>query len=188
MIGLCDVSVPLLPPDGDCFSSLPSALMFAKQKGATSLDMPILYNRLERAYKEYGSGSSCPFDGAGGGLGFAIGNAIGARCLSGAEYVLESYDIDWNDIDLVITGEGKIDGQTAQGKVVNYVSRVAARHNKPVIAFGGTVEKDLKSDTVISTAQYFPAYPLNHSTASLRLRTAVKSNIKLINYLRDAHN
>lgn len=188
LIGLCDVSVPLLPSDGDCFSNLPSALMFAKQKGATPLDMPILLNRLRRVYGEYGCGSVCPFDGAGGGLGFAIGNAIGASCFSGAEYVLESYNIDWSEIDLVITGEGKIDGQTAQGKVVSVVSRVAAIYNKPVIAFGGTVENGLESDTVISTDKYSPDLVLNHNTAELRLRNAVKSNIGLIDGLRGGSN
>jgi glycerate kinase len=43
------------------------------------------------------------------------------------------------DADLVITGEGRIDGQTIQGKTPVGVARVAQRHGKPVIAIGGSL-------------------------------------------------
>ncbi len=167
IIGLSDVSVPLVAEIGK-----PSALMFAAQKGASETDIRILHHRLESLYKEY-PGHRSPYDGAGGGLGFAIASVIGAECVSGARYVLDHYDIDWSKITLTITGEGKIDEQTATGKVVDVVTRTSLAHGVPVVSFGGIVEPALKSPSVISTADYMPELPLDTTTAALRLQAAV---------------
>lgn len=168
IIGLSDVSVPLIAKPGE-----PSALMFAAQKGATPADIRILQHRLESLYEEY-PGRRSPYDGAGGGLGFAIASVIGAECHSGAGYVLDHYEIDWSKITLTITGEGKIDDQTATGKVVDAVTRASLAHGVPAVAFGGIVEPQLKSPTVISTSDYLPGVPLDTETATLRLQAAVK--------------
>lgn len=168
IIGLSDVCVPLVARIGE-----PSALMFAAQKGATSADICILQQRLESIYEKYPQKRS-PYDGAGGGLGFAIASVIGAECVSGAEYILEHYDIDWSKITLTITGEGKIDDQTATGKVVEVVTRTSLAHGVPVVAFGGTVEPRLKSQSIISTSDYLPGLSLDTETATLRLQAAVR--------------
>lgn len=167
IIGLSDVYVPLVAEIGS-----PSALMFAAQKGASESDIHILHHRLEALYREY-PGRRSPYDGAGGGLGFAIASVIGAECVSGAAYVLDHYEIDWSKITLTITGEGKIDEQTATGKVVDVVTRTSLAHGVPVVAFGGIVEPALKSPSVISTADYLPDLPLDTTTATLRLQAAV---------------
>lgn len=168
IIGLSDVCVPLVAAHGE-----PSALMFAPQKGATPQDIDILRRRLEGLYHKYQNRRS-PYDGAGGGLGFAIASVIGARCFSGAEYVLDHYNIDWSKISLTITGEGRIDDQTATGKVVNVVTRTSLAHGVPVVAFGGYVEPHLRSESVISTTDYLPDMTLDTKTATLRLQAAVK--------------
>lgn len=167
IVGLCDVRVPLLAPAGE-----PSALMFAPQKGATEADMPRLRQRLVAAQARFGSERS-PWDGAGGGLGYAIASVLGAECHDGAEYVLSSYDIRWEDVSLVVTGEGSIDRQTKQGKVVETVRRVASAHGVPVVAFGGTVIPEMRDMYNISTDEYLPDQPLTPETAVHRLRQAV---------------
>ena len=167
IVGLCDVRVPLLAPAGE-----PSALMFAAQKGATGEDMPRLRQRLSLVEARFGSGKS-PWDGAGGGLGYAIASVLGGVCHDGAEYVLRSYDIRWEDVSLVVTGEGSIDRQTKQGKVVETVRRVASDHGVPVVAFGGTVIPEMRDTYNISTDEYLPDRPLTPATAALRLRVAV---------------
>jgi len=169
IVGLCDVRVPLLAPAGE-----PSALMFARQKGATEADIPLLRQRLASVEARFGAGIS-PWDGAGGGLGYAIASVLGAECLDGAEYLLRTYDIRWADVSLVITGEGSIDSQTKQGKVVETVRRVAAGHGVPVLAFGGTVIHGMRDMYNISTDEYYPDMPLNSETAAMRLRAAVKA-------------
>ncbi len=169
IVGLCDVRVPLLASAGE-----PSALMFAGQKGATDADIPLLRQRLASVEARFGAGIS-PWDGAGGGLGYAIASVLGAECHDGAEYVLRSYGIRWNDVSLVITGEGSIDCQTKQGKVVETICRVAAGHGVPVVAFGGTVIPEMRDIYNISTDEYYPDMPLNSETAAMRLGAAVKA-------------
>ncbi|MCD8386319.1 MAG: glycerate kinase [Bacteroidales bacterium] len=180
ILGLSDVAVPLVPgrdvPDSKLLDT-PSALMFAPQKGATALDLPLLYRRLLLVQQEYGHGRTSPFDGAGGGLGFAIASVIGAECVPGAQYVIENYDIKWDDIDFVITGEGRIDDQTLQGKVVDTVARAAAEHGVPCIAIGGTVQPGFSSPlyATIAADQFFPDMELDADTAAHRLSAAAAS-------------
>lgn len=167
LVGLCDVAVPLLPltPDG------PSALMFAPQKGATEADMPILRERLEAAMRLYGHGPR-PYDGAGGGLGFAIGNAIGAQCVSGARFVLDHLNINWSDIACVVTGEGRLDDQTAQGKVVSVMAQAAALRGLPCYVLAGSLSGVLPSDTIIDASSFLPDSPLTPTVAAERLSLA----------------
>lgn len=169
LLGLCDVAVPLLPlqPDG------PSALMFAPQKGATEADIPVLRERLEAAMREYGHVPK-PFDGAGGGLGFAIGNAIGAPCVSGARYVLDHLGIDWREVSCVVTGEGRVDDQTAQGKVVSVLSQAAADYKVPCFVLAGSVSDNVRGDKVIDTSAYLADSPLTPAIAAARLSHAAR--------------
>jgi glycerate kinase len=164
LIGLSDVAVPLA-----------DALMFAPQKGATPQQLPLLADRLRRVQRRFGGVS--PWDGAGGGVGYAVASVIGAHCMSGAEFVLSRYNIDWNDVDVVITGEGRIDAQTSRGKVVSVVQKAAALHGVPCIAIGGCVDPVLRSDNVIDTSAYLSDRPLTASVAEARLRLAVRTVI-----------
>lgn len=169
IVGLSDVRVPLVAPLGE-----PSALMFARQKGATNLDIDVLHRRLTALREEYPTKTS-PFDGAGGGLGFAIASIIGAPCHDGAKYVIDSYGIDWPKVSMIITGEGKIDLQTRQGKVVDVLMQKGKELNIPVIAIGGTVEECMRAKNIISTTDFYPDLPFNKNTAARRLMAAAKS-------------
>lgn len=136
VIGLSDVQVPLLAEGGE-----PSALMFAPQKGALAEDMSVLAERLRMSRDRWGGGRTSVFDGAGGGIGFAIATALGARCFAGAEFVQQM--IPWErGFDLVVSGEGCIDAQTDQGKVVGTLHRECDERHIPFVAFGGRVEID----------------------------------------------
>jgi glycerate kinase len=163
IIGLCDVAVPLC-----------DALMFAPQKGATPEQLPLLAERLKRVQRRFGGIS--PWDGAGGGVGYALASALGCKCTSGARFILERYNIDWADINLVITGEGRIDEQTARGKVVSEVQAAAAAHGVRCIAIGGSVCPTLLNDSnIINTSQYLADMPLTPETAAKRLRLAAQT-------------
>lgn len=180
IIGLSDVAVPLLPPQrvsDEEATTYPCALMFAPQKGALSCDIPVLRRRLESVVKDYSDGRSSVYDGAGGGLGFAIATAIGAPCYPGAQFVLDRYHIDWGKISLVVTGEGKIDNQTAHGKVVDTVAGNAAEHGIPCVAIAGCVslpdhEAAKLPYSIIDSSRYYAGLPLNPDTAALRLARA----------------
>jgi len=131
-----DVTNPLLGPLG-------SAAIFGPQKGATPAQVPVLDAALGRLADalvdaELPEVRDLPGAGAAGGLGMAF-LSLGARLRPGFEVVAEAVRLDRAiaGADLVLTGEGALDAQTAAGKTPAGVLAVAARHGVPVIAFAG---------------------------------------------------
>ena len=136
----CDVDTPFCGPEG-------AAPVFAPQKGADAemvkkLDagMASFAKVIERKYKM----NIIPVAGAGaaGGMGGAFRAFLDAKLQRGIEMVLDSIDFNViiQDADLIITGEGKIDFQTAKGKTAAGVLARAKKQGIPVIAIGGCVE------------------------------------------------
>ncbi len=131
-----DVTNPLLGPSG-------SAAVFGPQKGASPAQVPLLdatLARLADALVEAGLPEvrDLPGAGAAGGLGMAF-LSLGARLRPGVEVVAEATGLDRAiaGADLVLTGEGALDAQTAAGKTPAGVLAAARRHGVPVIAFAG---------------------------------------------------
>lgn len=132
----CDVDNPLCGPNG-------ASAVFGPQKGAT----PQMVERLDRALARYArllgrqDLAAVPGSGAAGGLGFALMAFCGARLESGVELALSATGIEeaLEDSDLVITGEGRIDGQSARGKVPVGVARLAKRRGLPVLVLAGDI-------------------------------------------------
>lgn len=132
----CDVDNPLCGPNG-------ASAVFGPQKGAT----PQMVERLDRALARYArllgrqDLAAVPGSGAAGGLGFALMAFCGARLESGVELALSASGIEeaLEDSDLVITGEGRIDGQSARGKVPVGVARLAKRRGLPVLVLAGDI-------------------------------------------------
>ncbi|HJI71026.1 MAG TPA: tRNA adenosine(34) deaminase TadA [Coriobacteriaceae bacterium] len=94
--------------------------------------------RVSEGARTFGSVLGVPGAGAAGGLGAAL-LALGAELRSGVETVLDlvGFDERVHDVDLVITGEGNMDEQSAAGKAPVGVARRAKRHGKPVVAVVG---------------------------------------------------
>jgi glycerate kinase len=135
----CDVNNPLVGPQG-------ASAIFGPQKGAT----PEMVAQLDDNLRHYAriiakdlghEVAEVPGAGAGGGIGAAMMVFLGGRLRPGSEIVTDAVGLDAAvaDADLVLTGEGRIDGQTIQGKTPVGVARVAQRHGKPVIAIGGSL-------------------------------------------------
>ncbi len=85
-----------------------------------------------------------PGAGAAGGMGFALLSYLGATLESGIELVIKETELKKHikDADIVITGEGRLDGQSYMGKVPIGVANLAKKYKKPVIAFSGCVTDD----------------------------------------------
>lgn len=122
-----------------------AARVFAPQKGATAAQVELLRRRLERLVElyrdEYGVDVS-EMDGAGAAGGLAGGlAAIGGRLIGGFDLVAEEVGLfeRIERADLVITGEGFLDEQSFEGKVVGGVAALAASAGVPVIAVAGDV-------------------------------------------------
>lgn len=165
---LSDVRASLLPPGL-------STLDFVAQKGGSPQDYGEIREMLARLQiltdgkRRY---MDSEIDGAAGGLGFALATVIGAPWRQGAEAIVESMGIDWSEVELVISGEGRIDGQTAGGKTVETMRRLAGRHGVPFIAFGGYVEPSLRGEDMVSTIENMEDY--SPSLARERLEGAVR--------------
>ena len=136
----CDVDTPFCGPEG-------AAPVFAPQKGADAemvakLDagMTSFAHVIENKYGI----NIVPVAGAGaaGGMGGGFRAFLNASLQHGIDMVLDAIDFDYTiqSADLIITGEGKIDFQTAKGKTAAGVLARAKKQNIPVIAIGGCVE------------------------------------------------
>ncbi len=139
----CDVTNPLLGPSG-------AAAVYGPQKGATPDDVAVLDRRLLRWADalEAATGRSeryTPGAGAAGGMGFSLlclRDRLGSLDLRpGVELVMEAagFSAALAQADLVITGEGRIDAQTAFGKTALGVARRAQAAGVRCIAVGGGV-------------------------------------------------
>lgn len=137
----CDVTNPLYGVFG-------ASAVFAAQKGANRQQVTILDNALSHfatLCTSYGCQKYHDIAGAGaaGGLGFALMTFCNATLGSGFNTVAEAVYLAEHiaQADIVITGEGSLDAQTAMGKVVDGVSKLAKAHHTPTIAICGSVEK-----------------------------------------------
>jgi glycerate 2-kinase len=130
-------SVELLCDVDTCYED--AATVYGPQKGASPVDVALLGARLEEFAKTLPKDPrGHPRTGAAGGMSGALW-AHGARLCNGAERVLTLVGVDQllPRADLVITGEGCLDSQTAEGKLVSVVARWARRERVPVVAVVG---------------------------------------------------
>jgi glycerate kinase len=122
-----------------------AAAVFAPQKGATPAQVELLRRRLERLAQvyldEYGVDvAALPRAGAAGGLAGALAT-IGARLVDGFDLVADEVGFDerLEEVDLVVTGEGFLDAQSFEGKVVGGVAASAAAAGVPLLVIAGDV-------------------------------------------------
>jgi len=138
----CDVDNPLTGPRG-------ASAVFGPQKGAS----PAMVEQLDAALAHFADIvkrdvgqdiAQSPGAGAGGGIAAAMVVFLNGQLRPGIEIVTEAVGLDAavRDADLVVTGEGRIDGQTVNGKTPMGVAKVARRHGKPVVAIGGSLAQD----------------------------------------------
>lgn len=138
----CDVNNPLCGPNG-------ASAIFGPQKGATSemveqLDKALLHfsHLVEQQHKL--NIRDVAGAGAAGGMGGGLLLLPNVTLRSGVDIVISAVNLAevLQDADLVITGEGRMDSQTAQGKTPIGVAKTAKLFNKPVIAIVGSLRED----------------------------------------------
>jgi glycerate 2-kinase len=158
---LCDVSVPFER----------AAEVFAPQKGADDAAVARLTERLvARAGALPRDPRGKPMTGAAGGLSGGLWAAFGARLVPGAAYVLGllGFDRRLEDAGAVVTGEGKLDSQSVQGKLIGEIARRCREAATPVHAIAGRVELDAGAAAELGLASVSQAGTLEHIRAAAR--------------------
>ena len=152
----CDVKNPLCGENG-------CSAVYGPQKGADSE----MIRNMDGWLSEYAkltakvlgnSFADLPGAGAAGGLGFAFLSYLGATLSSGIGVVIERTWLEEKiaDADIVITGEGRLDGQSGMGKAPVGVAMAAKKHGKTVLAFAGAVTEDARTLNALGIDAFFP--------------------------------
>lgn len=152
----CDVTNPLCGEHG-------CSAVFGPQKGAT----PEIVQQMDGWLSAYAALAKNSFPkanpnhagaGAAGGLGFAFLTFFNATLESGVKIVLEETRLsDYvKDADIVLTGEGRLDGQTVMGKAPIGVAQTAKEHGCTVLGFSGSVAKDASACNEKGINAFFP--------------------------------
>ena len=152
----CDVNNPLCGENG-------STYVYGPQKGVTE-DMK---KTLDEAMAHFARVTSetlendymnTPGAGAAGGLGYAFLAYTGAALTPGIELILDAVGLEeeLSGADVVVTGEGRLDFQTAMGKAPVGVARLTKKYNAKVIAFAGSVTKEATACNKEGIDAFFP--------------------------------
>lgn len=152
----CDVNNPLCGPNG-------ASAIYGPQKGADAK----MIQDMDRWLADYAelcrrqfpnADASVPGTGAAGGMGFAFLTFMNSSLESGISIILKETKLRQyvRDADIVITGEGRLDGQTVMGKAPIGVASIAKEAGKPVIAFSGCVTPDAVNCNHAGIDAFFP--------------------------------
>lgn len=152
----CDVNNPLCGENGATY-------IYGPQKGVTE-DMKEQFDQAMASYAEKTAQTvGCDFSktegaGAAGGLGFAFLSYLGAELRPGVQLILDAVCLEEEikDADIVVTGEGRLDHQTAMGKAPIGVAKLAKKYGAKVLAFAGAVTDDANVCNKEGIDAFFP--------------------------------
>ena len=152
----CDVTNPLCGDNG-------CSAVYGPQKGADEkmvADMDGWLSAFAKKVKEVfpDADENYPGAGAAGGIGFAFMAFLGGKLERGIDIVLRAAKLEEKvkDADIVITGEGRLDRQTAMGKAPGGIAAIAKKYGKKVIAFSGAVTDDAREVNQNGIDAFFP--------------------------------
>ena len=152
----CDVENPLCGENGCSY-------VFAPQKGATKQEIEKMDQWMRRygnLAKEVREQADMHYKGAGaaGGLGFAFRTFLNADLESGSKIVIDTLGMEESikESDLVVTGEGCIDGQSIMGKGPIEVAQIGKKYKKKLVALAGCIGKDAAICNEYGIDAYFP--------------------------------
>lgn len=154
VLGCCDVNAVFNGKNG-------AAYRFAKQKGASSEEIKRLDSGLEHLSRYYKKGiSDIAGTGAAGGLGGAILMLPKGKLESGFKLFARLSDLEnaISSADIVITGEGKTDARSAEGKLPSGIALTCKTYNKPCYIICGCTDGDISTLNEYGVLKVFPSY------------------------------
>lgn len=181
---MCDIDNPLCGKQG-------ASAVFAPQKGADAemtarLDTGLEY-LAEVLYRDlHVEVRDLPGAGAAGGMGAGAAAFFGGKLQSGIETVLDTvhFDACLKDCDLVLTGEGKLDGQSLRGKTVAGVAQRAMRQNVPVAAVVGDIGENAEAVYALGVTGIFSINRMAVPYQQARLRAEEDLRLTVENLIR----
>jgi len=183
----CDVRNPLCGENG-------CSAVYGPQKGAT----PETVQKMDKWLSHYATltpdgNPDFPGAGAAGGMGFAFLSYLGGHLVSGIDLVAEAVGLSdaVKEADFVVTGEGRLDGQSCMGKAPVGVAALAKKQGKPVIAFSGAVTEDANTLNNYGIDAFFPILrtpcsleeAMNSENAKRNLQNTAEQVFRLITAL-----
>lgn len=184
----CDVSNPLCGENGATY-------VYGPQKGVTDA----MRERLDRGMAHFAevTAKTLGYDdsgaagaGAAGGLGFALLSYIRAEITPGIGLVLDAAGLEkeLSGADIVVTGEGRLDGQTAMGKAPVGVAKLAKKYHAKVIAFAGSVTREASACNAAGIDGFFPVVrgvttleeAMDPENAAYNIRSAAEQLFRLL--------
>lgn len=152
----CDVTNPLCGENGATYIYGPQKGVTEDLKARLDADMAHFAEVTSNALGNHFANT----DGAGaaGGLGFAFLSYLGAELTPGIDLILNAVELEkeLKNADIVVTGEGRLDHQTAMGKAPVGVAKLAKKYGARVLAFAGGVTKDAKACNEAGIDAFFP--------------------------------
>ena len=152
----CDVTNPLFGPQGATYT-------YGPQKGISRQLIPIIDNGMknfarltcEMCGKDF---SQVPGSGAAGGLGFAFLSYLNGKLLPGIQLILDAVHLEdeLKGADFLVTGEGRLDSQTAMGKAPAGAAKLARKYHVTTIAFAGSIAEDAAVCNQAGIDAFFP--------------------------------
>lgn len=184
----CDVTNPLCGTQGATY-------IYGPQKGVTPKMLPAL----DSAMKNYAKTTSAfiGYDhslasgaGAAGGLGFAFLSYLNGNLTPGIQLILDAVNLEGElkDADVVVTGEGRLDHQTAMGKAPIGVAKLGKKYGAVTIAFAGSVTKEATACNDAGIDAYFPivrgistlSEAMDPQTAKYNMRASAEQVFRLL--------
>lgn len=152
----CDVTNPLYGPQGATY-------IYGPQKGVTEETAPVLDAGMKNYAKVTAAAigrdnSSAEGAGAAGGLGFAFLSYLNGDLTPGVQLLLNAVHLEaeLDGADVVVTGEGRLDHQTAMGKAPVGVAKLGKKYGAKTIAFAGSVTKEAAACNEAGIDAFFP--------------------------------
>ncbi len=189
----CDVGNPLCGERG-------CSAVFAPQKGADETAVKAMDSYLQSyaaLVKKYIPSADPDMAGAGaaGGMGFALRNFLGADMSPGVSLVLRETGLEneLKNADLLVTGEGCLDSQTAMGKAPAGAAALAEKYGVPVIAFCGAVRDGAELCNTNGISAFFPilrrtcslSEAMDKENAEKNLTDTAEQVFRLINSIKN---
>lgn len=189
IVAMCDIENPMYGPEG-------AAYVFGPQKGASENEVKLLDEGLMHLANVIKKNlradvAAIPGTGAAGAMGARMIAFFGAQLQMGIETVLDTVHFSEivKDADLVITGEGKLDGQSLRGKVVIGVAKRAQDAGIPVIALVGGVESDISDAYKKGVTAIFPInrlpedFSISKEKSAENLAATARDVLRLVRFI-----